>query len=302
MRSGRDGVRLADDVAQQRPADGLERERVERRPHSHPPQRPPHQPAGDLRAGRDRSRPWRGGSGRSPSPGRRSRTPACSPRWRSRAGRGRTCPAPAAPRTCSRAGRRRSRRRRRGRCRCPWRSAGHRRHPVRCAPVLTYAQPDGSVIKSSRRCRAARPRGRECRRRTARGGSPRPGHGFVGRPGAGLQPLDRLHDRVHGLLGNSSPVSPSSTVSVAPARLKAITGAPAAIASTGEMPKSSSPGKKNARQRSIRSVTTSSPCAPRNSTVGPATSRSRAADGPSPTTISRRPSRVQAATARSTRL
>ena len=45
------------------------------------------------------------------------------------------------------------------------------------------------------------------------------------------------------------PERPSTTVSVAPPRPKAITGRPLAIASTGTIPKSSSPGKIKARHR-----------------------------------------------------
>jgi hypothetical protein len=47
----------------------------------------------------------------------------------------------------------------------------------------------------------------------------------------------------------NTPVTPSTTVSRAPPAAKAITGRPAAMASTGAIPKSSTPGKMNARHR-----------------------------------------------------
>ena len=44
------------------------------------------------------------------------------------------------------------------------------------------------------------------------------------------------------------PLTPSTTVSSAPPEPKAMTGRPEAIASSGTMPKSSSPGNSSARQ------------------------------------------------------
>jgi hypothetical protein len=50
------------------------------------------------------------------------------------------------------------------------------------------------------------------------------------------------------------PVRPSTTVSVAPPARKATTGLPAAMASTGAIPKSSIPGTRYARQRANKST------------------------------------------------
>jgi len=82
----------------------------------------------------------------------------------------------------------------------------------------------------------------------------------------------------------------------------AATGRPAAWASTGVIPKSSSPGNSNARQRAISTLTSRSGSLPRNLTVGPASARRSASARPLPTIRSGSPSSVQARTAKSIRL
>ena len=89
------------------------------------------------------------------------------------------------------------------------------------------------------------------------------------------------------------------TVSSAPPQAFAITGLPKLWASTATIPKSSSPGKSNARHparfwRSSASVT-----CPRNSTVGPAIRRRAPSHGPAPIIFNCLPSFVQAAIAKS---
>src|SRR5713101_3857662 len=93
-----------------------------------------------------------------------------------------------------------------------------------------------------------------------------------------------------------------TTVSSAPPSPSAITGRPEAIASSGVMPKSSTVGKISARQRAYSSAVSASSRHPSSSIVGPAMARSLASSGPVPTTASRRPRRLAASTARSTRL
>src|SRR6266542_1372152 len=67
-----------------------------------------------------------------------------------------------------------------------------------------------------------------------------------------------------------------TTVSSAPPCPSAITGRPAAMASSGVMPKSSRVGKIRARQRAYSSAVSASSRQPYSSTVGPARARSRA--------------------------
>ena len=70
-----------------------------------------------------------------------------------------------------------------------------------------------------------------------------------------LEPLNRVDQTVRRLLAETGRRSAAlqcpggMTVSAAPPRPKAITGVPHACASTGTMPKSSSPGNSSARQR-----------------------------------------------------
>src|SRR5688572_19089978 len=101
---------------------------------------------------------------------------------------------------------------------------------------------------------------------------------------------------------NSTPFSPSCTVSSAPPRPSATTGRPHACASTGTIPKSSSPGKRTASAWRYSSRTSAWPRGPRKVTFGPATASSRARSGPSPTIRSGAPRRLHAAIASSTRL
>ena len=68
------------------------------------------------------------------------------------------------------------------------------------------------------------------------------------------------------------------------------------------IPKSSYPGNSSARAPRRWSRTVSPGVRPSNRTVGPASRRSRSRSGPSPITAKERPSRLQASTARSTRL
>src|SRR6266536_2155789 len=93
-----------------------------------------------------------------------------------------------------------------------------------------------------------------------------------------------------------------TTVSSAPPCPSAITGRPAAMASSGVMPKSSRVGKIRARQRAYSSAVSASSRQPYSSTVGPAMARSRASSGPLPTMTKRHPRRLAASTTRSTRL
>ena len=81
------------------------------------------------------------------------------------------------------------------------------------------------------------------------------------------------------------PVSPSTTVSMAPPARKAITGRPAAFISSGVIPKSSSPGKTKARHRSAYCAATASGCLPRNRVLRPHLFSICSLSGPSPITI-----------------
>ena len=81
-----------------------------------------------------------------------------------------------------------------------------------------------------------------------------------------------------------------------------ITGKPAAWASTGTMPKSSSPGNSSARLVAKSSASRASETLPSNLVSGPASCLTRSRSRPAPATISFRPKRLQAATARSARL
>ena len=98
------------------------------------------------------------------------------------------------------------------------------------------------------------------------------------------------------------PVSPSITVSQAPPSASAITGRPAAWASTAAMPNSSVAVTTSARAPCISSATRWSGTRPSKRTVGPAIRRNRRSSGPSPTTTSGRRRRLNASTATSMRL
>jgi hypothetical protein len=92
------------------------------------------------------------------------------------------------------------------------------------------------------------------------------------------------------------------TVSKAPPRPRAITGFPLASASTGVIPKSSSPGSRSARQQAYKSPSSSSVTRPRNRIWGAAMRRSLRYSGPSPAIVRRRPVRENRRTASSMRL
>src|SRR4051812_991653 len=100
----------------------------------------------------------------------------------------------------------------------------------------------------------------------------------------------------------NSPVSPGFTVSSAPPRLSATTGRPHACASSGTIPKSSSPGSSATAARRYSERMSSSETRPRKRVVAGALRSSAARSGPSPTIVSGTPARVQAAIATSMRL
>ena len=77
---------------------------------------------------------------------------------------------------------------------------------------------------------------------------------------------ERRRKRLDDVLATSTPVSPSITRFERAARASATTGRPHACASTGTMPKSSSPGSSTARRRGTASRMSSSVSQPRNST------------------------------------
>ncbi|SKU09712.1 Uncharacterised protein [Mycobacteroides abscessus subsp. abscessus] len=91
-------------------------------------------------------------------------------------------------------------------------------------------------------------------------------------------------------------------MSRAPPSPSARTGVPHAIASTGTMPKSSTPGISRARHRRYMSRSTSSEAAPRNVVSGPAMSSRCSRNRPSPNTTRRQLARCAARMARSARL
>ncbi len=98
-----------------------------------------------------------------------------------------------------------------------------------------------------------------------------------------VESLERLLEPGRRLLVERQPVTPSRTLSPTPPRASATTGLPAAIASTGAIPKSSSPGTTYAWQRAKRSVSSARGSEPVSLTVRPASDSSRSRSGPSPT-------------------
>ena len=85
-----------------------------------------------------------------------------------------------------------------------------------------------------------------------------------------LEALDGGREARGVAASNRIPVRPSRTVSRAPPAANATTGRPAAIASTGTIPKSSVPGATSARQRRSRSVRRARSMCPTNLVRGPA--------------------------------
>ena len=97
-------------------------------------------------------------------------------------------------------------------------------------------------------------------------------------------------------------MTPGCTLSRTPPSPSAITGRPAASASTAAIPNSSTAVTTSAREPARSSATCVSGMRPVKVTVGPASLRSRRPSGPSPITTSGSPSRVKASTATSMRL
>ena len=127
----------------------------------------------------------------------------------------------------------------------------------------------------------------------------------VDRPARGLEAADRRRDRLRRLRveehagGSLGPAS--RTVSRTPPRPKAITGVPHACASIGQMPKSSSAAKTNARAPRSSSRMRSRETWPANSTFGPAAARCARAPDPSPTMTSWRSGQARETPRRSRR-
>jgi hypothetical protein len=97
-------------------------------------------------------------------------------------------------------------------------------------------------------------------------------------------------------------VTPAWTLSRTPPSPNAITGRPAASASTAAMPNSSTAVTTSARPPASTWATCSSGIRPVKVMLGPASLRSRRPSGPSPMTTSGSASRVNASTAMSMRL
>ena len=115
---------------------------------------------------------------------------------------------------------------------------------------------------------------------------------FAGSNVSAVEGSERLREVADHLAHRRSPltkvpVTPSTTLSSAPPTPRAITGVPHAMASTGVMPKSSSPGMTIALARRYRLRNSSSDTRPRNVMSAPAASFLHlAASRPSPATTS----------------
>jgi hypothetical protein len=95
------------------------------------------------------------------------------------------------------------------------------------------------------------------------------------------------------------PVTPSTTFSSSPPAARAITGRPAAWASTDAIPNSSPVVTTSARQVDKSRAASSSLTRPAKRIVGPASWRRRRRSGPPPVTTSGRPMRLKASMATS---
>ena len=206
-------------------------------------------------------------------PARTDARPRPPARARDRAARRSSGPAPSTPRC---AGRSRDRRAPQGRAppgrpgrpslrraeaAGPDRAPGMRRPAQDARPGVEPL--DRAVAQRARRPHAGSARGRPPSRsggRSRHKPGDRPTRDRIPRPPPPAPPVPPSHQQ---------PVSPSTTFSSRPPAPRAITGRPAACASTAAMPNSSRAVTTSARQEAISSAASASETRPTNVTVGP---------------------------------